>query len=70
MGVGAPHGSFTPNCGTSGRRFAARLRAMSRLSEKLLVSHYDSNYGGAVNHLNAITPQLAGPKINYPLKLP
>jgi Fe-Mn family superoxide dismutase len=43
---------------------------MSRLSEKLLVSHYDSNYGGAVNHLNAITPQLAGPpKISDPLKL-
>jgi hypothetical protein len=23
--VGAPHGSFTLNCGTSGRRFAARV---------------------------------------------
>jgi hypothetical protein len=31
------------------------------ISEKLLGSHYDNNYGGAVNHLNAITPPLAGP---------
>lgn len=30
------------------------------LSEKLIVSHYDNNYGGAVKRLNAITAQLAG----------
>ena len=30
------------------------------MSEKLLVSHYENNYGGAVNRLNAITAQLAG----------
>src|SRR5205823_6405641 len=29
------------------------------ISEKLLVSHYENNYGGAVNRLNAITAQLA-----------
>jgi superoxide dismutase, Fe-Mn family len=29
------------------------------MSEKLIVSHYENNYGGAVNRLNAITPQLA-----------
>lgn len=29
-------------------------------SEKLLVSHYENNYGGAVKRLNAITTQLAG----------
>jgi Fe-Mn family superoxide dismutase len=29
------------------------------LSEKLIVSHYENNYGGAVNRLNAITAQLA-----------
>ena len=29
------------------------------LSEKLLVSHYENNYGGAVKRLNAITTQLA-----------
>lgn len=28
-------------------------------SEKLLVSHYENNYGGAVKRLNAITAQLA-----------
>lgn len=30
------------------------------LSEKLLVSHHDNNYAGAVKRLNAITAQLAG----------
>jgi Fe-Mn family superoxide dismutase len=30
------------------------------LSEKILVSHYDNNYAGAVKRLNAITEQLAG----------
>jgi Fe-Mn family superoxide dismutase len=29
------------------------------LSEKLLVSHYENNYGGAVRRLNAITAQLS-----------
>ena len=30
------------------------------LSEKLIVSHYENNYGGAVKRLNVITEQLAG----------
>jgi Fe-Mn family superoxide dismutase len=30
------------------------------LSEKLLTSHYENNYSGAVKRLNAITSQLAG----------
>ncbi|CAM2185631.1 Superoxide dismutase (Fe) [Paraburkholderia sacchari] len=30
------------------------------LSERLIVSHYENNYGGAVKRLNAITDQLAG----------
>src|SRR5207249_8345419 len=30
------------------------------LSEKLIVSHYENNYGGAVRRLNAIAEQLAG----------
>ena len=34
----------------------ARIKGMS---EKLIVSHYENNYGGAVNRLNAITAQLA-----------
>ncbi len=29
------------------------------MSEKLIVSHYENNYGGAVKRLNAITAQLA-----------
>jgi superoxide dismutase, Fe-Mn family len=29
------------------------------MSEKLIVSHYENNYGGAVNRLNAITTQIA-----------
>ncbi len=33
----------------------ARIKGMS---EKLIVSHYENNYGGAVNRLNAITAQL------------
>src|SRR5436305_729434 len=34
----------------------ARIKGMS---EKLIVSHYENNYGGAVRRLNAITEQLA-----------
>jgi Fe-Mn family superoxide dismutase len=34
----------------------AKLRG---LSEKLIVSHYENNYGGAVKRLNSITAQLA-----------
>jgi Fe-Mn family superoxide dismutase len=30
------------------------------MSEKLIVSHYENNYGGAVNRLNAIVAELAG----------
>ena len=33
----------------------SRIKGMS---EKLLVSHYENNYGGAVNRLNAIEAQL------------
>ena len=33
-----------------------RIRGMS---ERLIVSHYENNYGGAVKRLNAITEQLA-----------
>lgn len=31
---------------------------LTALSEKLIVSHYENNYGGAVKRLNAITEQL------------
>jgi superoxide dismutase, Fe-Mn family len=29
------------------------------MSEKLVISHYENDYGGAVNRLNAITARLA-----------
>src|SRR5215203_4868202 len=35
----------------------ARVRGMS---ERLIVSHYENNYGGAVKRLNLIDEQLAG----------
>ncbi|WP_128925288.1 superoxide dismutase [Bradyrhizobium guangxiense] len=34
-------------------------KAISGISEKVLVSHYENNYGGAVKRLNAISAQLA-----------
>jgi len=39
----------------------ARIRGMS---EKLIVSHYENNYGGAVKRLNLIVEQLAGMDFN------
>ena len=32
---------------------------LSGLSEKLILSHYENNYGGAVKRLNSISEQLA-----------
>ena len=34
------------------------------MSEKLIVSHYENNYGGAIKRLNLITEQLAGLNFN------
>jgi hypothetical protein len=34
------------------------------MSEKLIASHYENNYGGAVKRLNLITEQLAGLDFN------
>ncbi len=34
-------------------------KKLKGLSERLMVSHYENNYGGAVKRLNAITVQLA-----------
>jgi superoxide dismutase, Fe-Mn family len=34
-------------------------KSISGISEKVLVSHYENNYGGAVKRLNAIGAQLA-----------
>jgi superoxide dismutase, Fe-Mn family len=33
--------------------------AIKGMSERLIVSHYENNCGGAVNRLNAITKQLS-----------
>ena len=35
----------------------ARIKGMS---ERMIVSHYENNYGGALRRLNAITAQLEG----------
>ena len=34
-------------------------RRIKGVSENLIVSHYENNYGGAVKRLNAISEQLA-----------
>src|SRR5262245_25367687 len=34
-------------------------KSLTGLSEKLIVSHWENNYGGAVRRLNAISTQLA-----------
>ena len=34
-------------------------KAIKGMSERLIVSHYENNYGGTVQRLNAITAQLA-----------
>ena len=39
-------------------------RRIKGMSEKLIVSHYENNYGGAVKRLNLITEQLAGLDFN------
>src|SRR5262245_36515641 len=61
--------STTPTLGTSPRAYrgAHEVKALpfdpaklKGLSEKLLVSHHDNNYGGAVKRLNLIEQQLGG----------
>ena len=37
---------------------------LNGMSERLIVSHYENNYGGAVKRLNLITEQLAGLDFN------
>jgi Fe-Mn family superoxide dismutase len=41
------------------KKLACDPARIKGISEKLIVSHYENNYGGAVNRLNAITAQLA-----------
>src|SRR6266851_8879795 len=42
------------------RALSCDPKKLKGLSEKLIVSHWENNYGGAVKRLNAITAQLAG----------
>src|SRR5438876_5992780 len=41
------------------RPFLLKPQYMNGLSERLLVSHYENNYGGALRRLNAIRMRLA-----------
>src|SRR6266702_4387385 len=41
------------------KELACDPQRIKGMSEKLIVSHYENNYGGAVKRLNAITAQLA-----------
>jgi hypothetical protein len=41
------------------RPFLLKPQRMNGLSERLLVSHYENNYGGALRRLNAIRARLA-----------
>src|SRR5258706_4943618 len=54
----------TPNAGAKPMTYDIKPvsfdpKAIKGLSEKILVSHYENNYSGAVKRLNAITAQLA-----------
>ena len=51
---GAPRMDYTP------KKLPFDPAKVKGFSEKLLVSHYENNYGGAVKRLNAISAQLAG----------
>jgi superoxide dismutase, Fe-Mn family len=61
-GIGASASAQTAN--TNSGPFAIKPlpfdpKSVKGLSERLLVSHHDNNYAGAVRRLNAITAQLA-----------
>jgi hypothetical protein len=44
-------------------------KSIKGLSEKLLVSHYENNYGGAVKRLNAIRRSLPRPRLGISLNV-
>jgi Fe-Mn family superoxide dismutase len=54
LAQGAPKADYTI------KRLPFDPSRIKGLSEKLLVSHYENNYSGAVKRLNAISAQLAG----------
>src|SRR5690348_10426310 len=55
----SPQHSFAPEAVTL-RPLLLKPQWMNGLSERLLVSHYVNNYGGALRRLNAIRERLAG----------
>jgi Fe-Mn family superoxide dismutase len=50
---------FVPPRAVTVRPFLLKPQYMNGLSERLLVSHYENNYGGALRRLNAIRAHLA-----------
>ncbi len=46
------------------KRLGCDPKHVKGMSEKLIVSHYENNYGGAVKRLNLIAEQLAGIDFN------
>ncbi len=64
LAVNAAHAQSSPPSGASKMPYQAKPmsfdpKAINGISEKVLVSHYQNNYVGAVNRLNAIGTQLA-----------
>jgi Fe-Mn family superoxide dismutase len=51
--------AIEPNTNYQMQSLSCDPKQLPGLSEKLIVSHYENNYGGAVKRLNAITAQLA-----------
>ena len=44
---------------------AVRPWTLNGISERMIVSHYENNYGGAVRTLNAIRSELAGLETSF-----
>src|SRR5262245_1101143 len=63
MGVQEPLSNSSRQFGTPAtvmvRPLLLKPQLMNGLSERLLVSHYENNYGGALRRLNAIRARLA-----------
>jgi Fe-Mn family superoxide dismutase len=47
--------------------FLLKLQRMNGLSERLLVSHYENNHGGALRRLNAIRAPSCGARLGTPV---
>lgn len=60
MNAGASSQSTVTPGAVSIRPLLLKPQRMNGLSERLLISHYENNYGGALRRLNAIRARLAG----------